>query len=158
MTAAQHTFEVTRDPAQVKMARVEICDVLRRWGLDEYAEDLRLCVSELVTNALRHGEGLIEVHLVHEGRQLRCEVYDDSPMQPWRRPVSVDVGAGGGLGLPLIDNIIGEYGGAWGVVRPAARPGKAVFLELPLKCPPSGAKPMVSAAYLSRVSAKSWLD
>jgi anti-sigma regulatory factor (Ser/Thr protein kinase) len=38
---------------------------------------LRLVVSELVTNAVRHGEGAIELRLWRDGTAVRGEVFDE---------------------------------------------------------------------------------
>jgi signal transduction histidine kinase len=99
-------------------------------------------VSELVTNALRHGEGLIEVHVAYRAPLLRCEVRDEGANQPRRRQASGAVN--GGRGLQLVEGIVQEYGGVWGVSRESARPGKAVYVEMPLPPKPGGTEPALS--------------
>ncbi len=42
-------------PESVGLAREFATSALAAWGLDGPAEDIRLCVSELASNALAHG-------------------------------------------------------------------------------------------------------
>lgn len=42
-------------PESIGQAREFAMDALAEWGLPHRAEDIRLCVSELATNALVHG-------------------------------------------------------------------------------------------------------
>lgn len=143
MTTLRHTIVLSPDPMSIKRARDEVVSVLREWGLAVYADDFRLCVSELVTNALRHGQGRLEVCLLHDEGRLRCEVHDGSARPPLRRQVNSS--AGGGRGLHLVESVVGELGGVWGVGYPVSCPGKAVFFEVPV--PPGPARgPLVSSA------------
>ena len=83
---------------------------LRSWGLGEQAPALELAVSELVTNALVHGEGEIEVELTASGGDVRLEVADEGSdvAAPVRRePVP---GVPGGWGLNVLDELSDEWG------------------------------------------------
>ncbi len=60
------------EPIQVSRVRERTRQVLPAWGLAEHAELAELIVSELVTNAIAHGSGLIEVRLAYEGGSLRA--------------------------------------------------------------------------------------
>lgn len=55
-------------------------------GLAHVRDDAEICVSELVTNAVRHAaaEPLAELRLllIRSGSRLRIEVHDPSPMAP----------------------------------------------------------------------------
>ena len=67
-------------------------------------------MSELVTNALEHGDGAIELQLSAQGDELRLEVADQGrgPVTPDVRDVPVD--ELGGWGLRMVD----EVADAWG--------------------------------------------
>jgi anti-sigma regulatory factor (Ser/Thr protein kinase) len=80
------------------------------WGFDAQVPALELAVSELVTNALEHGDGAIELQLSAQGDELRLEVADQGrdPVPPARR--DDPVGEVGGWGLRMVD----EVADAWG--------------------------------------------
>jgi anti-sigma regulatory factor (Ser/Thr protein kinase) len=71
-------------------------------------EDAGLMVSELVTNALRHGRGPVTLRLTADSDGVRVEVADRGS-----GPVLVNAapGAEGGWGLRLVDRLAD----AWGV-------------------------------------------
>lgn len=54
MTETTRRFFTAR-PESIGQARKFVRDALAGWGLHDRAEDIRLCVSELATNALVHG-------------------------------------------------------------------------------------------------------
>ncbi|MFJ2444378.1 ATP-binding protein [Streptomyces sp. NPDC087658] len=83
----------------VAEARRTTATVLKQWSLPEVpAEDARLVVSELVSNAIIHGSG--DVRLRHDDRELRIRVTDDSTAPARRRRAGA---AGlGGRGLHLV--------------------------------------------------------
>jgi len=74
LTATRDHFmsrQLSREPVQVRHAREQARKALFKWSLGEHAELVKwslgehaelgeLIVSELVTNALRHGEGKIQ--------------------------------------------------------------------------------------------------
>ncbi|MFD9289088.1 SpoIIE family protein phosphatase [Streptomyces sp. NPDC060030] len=102
-----------------ELARVQ----LTAWGLDELVDTTELLVSELVTNALRYGEGEIRLRLLRD-RTLVCEVWDAGLVQPRRRRAR-DTDEGG-RGLQLV----GLLSAAWGSRRTPR--GKTVWFELAL--------------------------
>ena len=61
----------------VARARTELCDAMAPELEQEELDTLRLLVSELVTNAVRHGDGSepVEVH-AHWNGEVRVEVSD----------------------------------------------------------------------------------
>ncbi len=111
-------LEITLDsqPASVAQARQVTTQVID--GLSERAlEDLRLIVSELVTNAVKHGpEGRVKVRLRRDGNTVRGEVEDEgtSPFALRRRlrPQSI-----GGLGLRLVEMLSDSCGIEAGTAR-----------------------------------------
>ncbi|GHF44407.1 hypothetical protein GCM10010218_27180 [Streptomyces mashuensis] len=88
-------------PASVGLARDFVDKTLLAWGLDALAEDVRLCVSELATNAVVHANtyGSFLVRLAIDGRYLHLEVHDDHPRRPEVRVLTHDVTSGRGLRL-----------------------------------------------------------
>jgi anti-sigma regulatory factor (Ser/Thr protein kinase) len=123
-------YQLDSDPAQVSRAREQAREVLPRWGLGEHTDMAELIVSELVTNAVVHGAGQIEVRLSCGACGLRTEVHDHGAGRPVRqRPGSDDEC---GRGMELIDGLIELYGGARGVIDDDADAGKTVYVAVSL--------------------------
>lgn len=111
-------YEETRD------ARELATTTLRRWGLGDLLDDVPLVVSELVTNALRHGLGLdrapvapdrsaepsraVRLCLARRGRHVVCAVRDPSGSPPVAGPLD-DI-AESGRGLHLVRGLSQEWG------------------------------------------------
>ncbi|MGK5529926.1 SpoIIE family protein phosphatase [Streptomyces sp. URMC 129] len=107
--------------AMVRRARQAVTGTLRDWGLNALTETARLLVSELVTNAVRHAHGPVEVRMAL-GCSLLIEVTDPIPDPPRERVPGPD--DEGGRGLPLV----ARESRSWGTRR---RPvGKTVWFEL----------------------------
>ena len=66
-----------RKPVHARHARQQARNVLAAWGLGEHADLGQLIVSELVTNAVCHGDGPIEMRLSFADGDLRVEVHDN---------------------------------------------------------------------------------
>ena len=66
-----------------------------------------LVVTEIVSNAVVHGEGPVDIVVRVDGDTLRVEVTDCAPDRPlvWRIP-----GPTGGYGLPMIDTLSSAWG------------------------------------------------
>lgn len=89
-------------------------------------EDMLLLVSELVTNAVRHGEPEVSLRLALRPDRVRIDVYDGSdvmPVVPAGQP-SIDRPTGRGL------LIVAATAADWGIERSGDRPGKTVWAEL----------------------------
>ncbi|MFI7018364.1 SpoIIE family protein phosphatase [Streptomyces sp. NPDC050164] len=100
-------WELPADPALVGEVRASALRRLSDWGLDETAFAAELIISELITNAIRHGTGPIRVRLLY-GRTLICEVSDASNTAPHlRRAASTDEG---GRGLFLVAQLSQSWG------------------------------------------------
>ncbi|MGW4985148.1 ATP-binding protein [Streptomyces mirabilis] len=70
--AAVASWELPNEPAAVPTARHLVSRQLREWGLEHLVTKMELIVSELVTNAVHHGDGpsrirLIRHHLLASG-------------------------------------------------------------------------------------------
>ncbi|MDN3356961.1 ATP-binding protein [Actinomadura sp. DC4] len=97
-------------PESVREARDFVRTVLLSWDLAGLYDDVRLVVSELVTNALRYSAGLsadlcantpIRLSLLRTGERLTCAVTDPCDQIPvHREPDSVSQS---GRGLHLVE-------------------------------------------------------
>ncbi|ROQ82545.1 Phosphoserine phosphatase RsbP [Streptomyces sp. ADI92-24] len=116
-------WRLPRELRSVGRARELARGQLLAWDLDDLVDTTELLVSELVTNALRYGEGEIRLRLLRD-RTLVCEVWDAGLVQPRRRRAR-DTDEGG-RGLQLV----GLLSAAWGSRRTPR--GKTVWFELAL--------------------------
>ena len=69
-----------------RKARAHVCRTLSSWGLGDHADVAELIISELVANAVGHGEGPVKTRISYDGRYLHLEVHDDGPGRPVVRP------------------------------------------------------------------------
>ncbi|MGW4204588.1 SpoIIE family protein phosphatase [Streptomyces sp. NPDC004726] len=127
-------WRLPREPRSVGRARELARALLVTWGLEALVDTVELLVSELVTNALRYGEGEIRLRLLRD-RTLVCEVWDSGLVQPRRRRAR-DTDEGG-RGLQLV----GLLSAAWGSRRTPR--GKTVWFELALPNGDSVSEPTV---------------
>ncbi|WP_343308783.1 ATP-binding protein [Streptomyces malaysiensis] len=99
----------TRLPQQVARLRHFGAARLRRWGLVDCVETAELLISELVTNAVRYGEGdEVGFSLSHEKGEVRIEVSDGAPGRPTvRRPPP---GEESGRGMLIVDALAEDWG------------------------------------------------
>ncbi|MFE7215931.1 SpoIIE family protein phosphatase [Streptomyces sp. NPDC001698] len=117
------SWHVPADPSAVRVVRDDVSDRLSQWNLDELAFTTELIVSELVTNAIRHAQGPINLRLIHE-RTLICEVSDGGHTSPHlRRARSTDEG---GRGLFLVAQLAQRWGTRY------TGSGKTIWTEQPL--------------------------
>lgn len=124
------SYLIRPEPVQVSRVREQARQALPAWGLSEHAELAALIISELVTNAIVHGTGPIEVRLSYEDGSLHVGVHDRGDRRPVRRHPDGDWEDG--RGLALIDGLIEQYGGARGVAADSDSIGKTVYVTLPL--------------------------
>ncbi|WP_255249374.1 MULTISPECIES: ATP-binding protein [Streptomyces] len=107
-------------PEQVASARGSCAEQLTRWGLSDLAFTTELLVSELVTNAIRHGSAPVGLRLIRD-RALVCGVHDASSSAP--RVCHATGNDERGRGLFMIE----ETAGRWGVRFDPG--GKTVWAE-----------------------------
>jgi anti-sigma regulatory factor (Ser/Thr protein kinase) len=88
---------------------------LEAWGLENDLPALELAVSELVTNAIVHGRGLIDVRIAVDEGRIRLDVGDEGSATG-RPAVRHDDGVGG-WGLRLVEGLSDD----WGLAREGAR-------------------------------------
>lgn len=122
-------WDVERDPAVVSRIRREVTDRLAEWGLDEEAFVTELILSELLTNAVRHGTDPVRVRLLYD-RTLVCEVCDGSSTAPHLRYAATT--DEGGRGLFLVAQMADRWGTRY------TETGKVIWSE---QTPSSGTPP-----------------
>lgn len=98
---------VFRRCSRLVAARLRLC------GLPELVEPMKLLTSELVTNALEHGDGPVSLLLSCSSETVRLTVDDGSRESP--RLEAPELDAESGRGLWIVESIASEYGGSWGV-------------------------------------------
>ncbi|HVF03951.1 MAG TPA: ATP-binding protein [Frankiaceae bacterium] len=103
-------------------ARAVVREAVTRGRVAVRMEDVALVVSELVTNAILHGEGEVTLDVVVEPHAVRIAVEDLDPGTPEAREAGLD--ADSGRGLALVSKIAARWG-----VRPGDR-GKVVWAEV----------------------------
>ncbi|CAL9595197.1 ATP-binding protein [Streptomyces sp. enrichment culture] len=103
MTAAEHAPGRRRPAVAAARARVRALLRTRAEGAvpAHVADDILLVVTELVTNAERHGGGVTGFHAERDGDDFVISVTDASPDPPHSRRRS-DPTASGGFGWPLV--------------------------------------------------------
>ncbi|MGW5863270.1 ATP-binding protein [Streptomyces sp. NPDC055239] len=123
--------EFAPHPSSVAEARTFVTDALSDWQLDGPLEDVRLCVSELATNAIKHGgaperdaapHSDFRVKVALDDARVRVEVHDRTQGLPAARHPGTD--ESDGRGLLLVSALADD----WGVARRLCT-GKAVWAE-----------------------------
>ncbi|MDX3074935.1 SpoIIE family protein phosphatase [Streptomyces sp. MI02-7b] len=115
------SWDLPPDPAAVSKARFLSARQLARWGLEHLVTSTELIVSELVTNAVRHGKGPIGLRLIRDAF-VTCEVSDRSNTLPRLRHARVTDENGRGL---LLVNRLSQRRGT----RYTMGEGKIVWAE-----------------------------
>jgi signal transduction histidine kinase len=133
MTAYSMCCRLSREPAQVGCAREQARAAVARWGLREHADLAELIVSELATNAIRYGHGMIYVCVSYARGHLRVDVHDGAAGRPARRQATPDDESG--RGLALLDGLIELHGGRRGVATDITGRGKTVYVTIRLNPP-----------------------
>ncbi|MFI8186524.1 SpoIIE family protein phosphatase [Actinacidiphila glaucinigra] len=119
-TTRAASWTLSADEGAARRARQLVAGQLTAWGLDELEDSTKLIVSELVTNAVRHGKGPVGVCLKRH-QVLTCEVSDTDGSAPRiRSAVTTDEN---GRGMFLITQLSRRWG-----ARPATG-GKVVWAE-----------------------------
>jgi histidine kinase-like protein len=115
-----------------RQAREFTTTTLCSWGLDDLVDDAVVIISELVTNAVRHGvppyaatagDAPIKLSLVRQGPFVVLIVSDPSDDDPKQRPADDVCENGRGL------HVIEALSRAWGWT-PLPHAGKAVWAAL----------------------------
>ncbi|GIH71086.1 ATP-binding protein [Sphaerimonospora thailandensis] len=128
------TFVLPPLAESVHSARSFAAGTLSGWHLTELLDAMELVVSELTTNALRHGLTLlgpgdrrdrevIRLSLIRHGHLVTCAITDPGAAVPvMRDPAPFEPG---GLGLHIVESLSVRWG--WSALAPR---GKAVWAVL----------------------------
>jgi anti-sigma regulatory factor (Ser/Thr protein kinase) len=111
-------------PASVPEGRAFLGKALTGWDCGRMADDARLLLSEILTNAVQHATGPIGLHLCRTATDLTVEISDHSPHLPQPRSATEDEESGRGLIL------VRALADSWGV-RPTDA-GKTTWFTLKL--------------------------
>jgi anti-sigma regulatory factor (Ser/Thr protein kinase) len=135
--AADARVPLIPGPAAASVARAHLRAAIGSWRLPVDVDVAVLLVSELVTNAVTHGDdgagtplAAVTMILRCSGGELRVEVHDRSRDMPVPVSLGVPDDSETGRGLMLVDTLAAE----WGYYRTPG--GKAVYFTLPLRQPP----------------------
>lgn len=137
------SIDLPRDPTASRLARAQVTDRLSGTLDPPVMADLMLAVSELVTNALLHGSGQIELHVEADDRSVKAEVVDAGRgLEHQIRDHGVD-----GPGL----RIVGRVAQQWGVFQGTTH----VWFEIPLNgADPARVDPTVGEPARARLPEK----
>ena len=115
-------IDLDSDLVNLPRARRFVSDLLQSWGRDQTLQPVLLLTTELVSNAVRHGDSPIRLMLQADGSRVRVEVSDGSTRPPVMR--APDLAETGGRGLHFVDTL----SEAWGHEHNGA--GKRVWFEV----------------------------
>ena len=112
------------DGSSVAEARRFADECLRRWHLEDQADDVEVVVTELVTNAIRHSRGPVTLSIGRRLDRIIVQVQDPSPKPPEQEQAGIL--DDNGRGLLLVEEIASEWGST------PTDHGKRVWAELPV--------------------------
>ncbi|HEX6472823.1 MAG TPA: ATP-binding protein [Streptosporangiaceae bacterium] len=121
------TVALRTELSSVGFARSIATALLRRWHLKECVDDVTTVISELVTNALRHGTPLVAreweilLRLVRNVDTVMCVVADASAHPPVLREPNYVAETGRGL------HVVQSYSRRWGWTPCPSGQGKIVW-------------------------------
>lgn len=111
MTQRRAVIDLPATVGAAATARHLVAELLRSWTFPTLADDARLVISELVSNAYRHAPGGDSFELeitAHTGGNVRISVADGSAVRPLIR--ELDSGAPSGRGMRLVEALVSEWG------------------------------------------------
>lgn len=125
MTERRESLELPAVAASIGTARTVVATVtaLLPQGL---RDDAALLVSELMSNAVRHGAGLALLTVSLHDETLTVAVHDDGVGVPTVRTGIGDPSAASGRGLGIVERLADQ----WGVDVDQGREGKTVWFRL----------------------------
>lgn len=118
-----------RDLPEVPAARRFVAEAVASAGWIA-TDDLLLAASELITNAVRHGDGGMEVRVDVGHGVARVEVLDDGGSQVAEPSSVLQADAIGGRGLHLVRSVSRAWGSGLD-----ARGRTSVWAEVPVRWP-----------------------
>lgn len=116
--------ELPSEPCAAADGRRFLTVTLTAWNCSVALDDARLLTSEVLTNAICHASGPIQLRVRRGTDELTVEVTDRSPQLP--QPRLAEAGDESGRGLLLVDTLADSWG-----TRPLDR-GKTIWFTLRL--------------------------
>ncbi|HET8982810.1 MAG TPA: ATP-binding protein [Pedococcus sp.] len=116
-------LRLASDPLAARTARHFLSQTCLDWDMGEHLVAGPIIVSELVTNAVEHANGDIDVFLAENARSLRIAVRDRNAAPPVTPPL--DVESLRGRGLQIVQALSQSTG-----ALPAAGGGKLIWAVL----------------------------
>lgn len=101
-------LDVSKSADGPRAARAFLSDALVAWDQERHADTAALLVSELVTNAIVHGQSDVRLRVTMLESTIRVEVNDHSADVP--QLVASSPSEPGGYGLPLVNSLADEWG------------------------------------------------
>lgn len=114
-------WDLPAGPAVVGKARQLVTETLAEWDMADFADEVTLIVSELVTNAIVHAAPPISLTLQTAGPAVRGAVTDHGETWPLVHPADEEDEHGRGLGIV---SLVAEE---WGVTPQPDGSGKTVW-------------------------------
>jgi serine phosphatase RsbU (regulator of sigma subunit)/anti-sigma regulatory factor (Ser/Thr protein kinase) len=118
------------DLQAVAAVRHHLRELLQRWNAESVLDELELVLSEVVTNALVHGQSDVDIRMRRHIGGIRVEVQDNSPQPPVPTVIVADdtmnAEAESGRGLLIVDALARAWGSS-----PAGW-GKTTWIEMML--------------------------
>jgi anti-sigma regulatory factor (Ser/Thr protein kinase) len=115
-------------PNSIPAARAFLTRLLDGWGIqDRVIDDASLLASELMSNAVTHGAGVVDLKVEVEDGLLHVGVHDSSDAAPVIKEAGPD--SSGGRGMWIVQSIAHD----WGSDPSGDEPGKTVWFELALR-------------------------
>lgn len=123
-------WELPRAPIAASLARRQLAGALPDLPT-QVVQEAQLLTSELVTNALMHGQGLITMSIVRDEQSLTVRIADEASEGPVVR--EHDLGAQAGRGLRLVEELTTRWG-----TEPVVggHGGKVVWFSMGTTSPP----------------------
>jgi anti-sigma regulatory factor (Ser/Thr protein kinase) len=117
----------------VPAARKFLSQLLHGWDVaDQVIDDASLLTTELMSNAVEHGKGVVHLEIALHDGLLRVGVHDGGA----ELPVQLDITSSSleGRGMWLVEGIARD----WGSDSSGEAPGKTVWFELTTLRAPNG--------------------
>jgi anti-sigma regulatory factor (Ser/Thr protein kinase) len=110
----------------VPAARAFLTQLLHGWDVaDQVIDDASLRTTELMSNAVEHGSGVVDLEIAVQDGLLRVGVHDGSVELPVKGEV-INASLEGGRGIWLVHSIARD----WGSDSSGEEAGKTVWFEL----------------------------
>jgi anti-sigma regulatory factor (Ser/Thr protein kinase) len=117
----------------IPAARAFLAQLLHGWDVaDHVIDDASLITTELMTNAVQHGTGVVRLQITVRDGLLHVGVHDGSAELPVRRDITSSSLEGRGMWL------VQSFARDWGSDSSAEAPGKTVWFELTTLHTPAG--------------------